>query len=174
MHLLSRFGDFSLSGWQVIVRTSSKSGKIRLSSSIWPWSSRSITPQNNKHLYQGVLHLCFKFGDSILNGWRVIVRTSKWFIHTRTHFNRYTDIGDDNTQRPKLASSKNVWYRNIWMSGMLTDIVAILLSTLNMMNCFKDYKGCIYTSYLILWRLQKPGISKHGIDQISWNIPSLA
>ena len=43
---------------------------------------RSITPQNYSHLNQGVLHLCFKFGDSSLNGWWVIVRTSKWLIHT--------------------------------------------------------------------------------------------
>ena len=72
-------------------------------------SSRSITPQNNRHLNQGVLHLCFKFGDSTLNGWWVIVRTSKWLIHTQTHTHtdRYTDRGDENTRRPKLASGKN-------------------------------------------------------------------
>ena len=102
MHFLSRFGDSSLYGWQFIVRTSSKWGKIRFSRWIWPWSPRSITPQNNRHLNQGVLHLCFKFGDSSLNGWLVIVRTSKWLLHT--HTDRYTDRGDDNTRRPKLAS----------------------------------------------------------------------
>ena len=32
MHFWSKFGDFSLNEWQVIVRTSSKWGKIRLSS----------------------------------------------------------------------------------------------------------------------------------------------
>ena len=71
----------------VIVRTSSKWGKIRLSSYIWPWSSGSITPQNYRLLNQGVLQLCFKFGDSSLNGWWVIVRTSKWLTHThwQTH-----------------------------------------------------------------------------------------
>ena len=61
---------------------------------------------NNKHLNQGVLHLWSKFGDSSLNGWWVIVRTSKWLIHTHRHMDRHTDAGDDNTQRPKLASGK--------------------------------------------------------------------
>ena len=71
------------------MRTSSKWGKIRLPSIIWPWSSRLITPQNDRHLNQGVLHLYFKFGDSSLNGWWVIMQTSKWLIHTQTH--RLTD-----------------------------------------------------------------------------------
>ena len=72
----------NLNGWKVIMRTSSKWGKIRLSSWIWPWRSRSITPKNNRLLNQGVLHLWSKFGDSSFKGWWAIVRTSKWLIHT--------------------------------------------------------------------------------------------
>ena len=63
------------------------------------------SPQNNRNLNQGLLHLYTKFGYSSLTGWWVIVRTNKWLIHTRT--NRHTDAGNDNTRRPKLASGKN-------------------------------------------------------------------
>ena len=59
--------------------------KIRISSEIWPGRSRSIIPQNNRDLNQGLLHLCSKFGDSSLNSWWVIVWTSKWLKHTQTH-----------------------------------------------------------------------------------------
>ena len=109
MHFWSTFGDSNLNEWKVIVRTSSKWGEFRLSSKIWPWRSQSITPKNNRHLNQGVLRLSSKFGDSSVNGWWVIVRTSKWLIHTQTHGHtgRHTDAGDDNTRRPKLASGKN-------------------------------------------------------------------
>ena len=64
--------------------------------------SRSIIPKNNRDLNQGLLHLCSKFGDSSLNEWWVIVRTSPWLIHTHGH----TDAGNDNTRKPKLASGK--------------------------------------------------------------------
>ena len=42
------------------------------------------TPQNNRDLNQGLLHLHFKFGDPSLNGSRVIARTSKWLTHRLT------------------------------------------------------------------------------------------
>ena len=45
-------------------------------SSIWPWSSRSIVPQNNRDLNQGILHLWSKFGDPSLNAWWVNAWTS--------------------------------------------------------------------------------------------------
>ena len=51
-------------------------------------------------LNQGVLHLLSKFGGSKLNRWWVIMQTSWWLTDTQT------DAGDDNTQRPKLASGK--------------------------------------------------------------------
>ena len=34
-------------------------------------------------------------------------RADKQVIDTHTHTDRYTDMGDDNTRRPKLASGKN-------------------------------------------------------------------
>ena len=116
MHYWSKFGDSNLNKWKVIVRTSSKWGKIRLSSYIWPWRSKSITPKNYRHLNQGVLRLSSKFSDSSVNGWWVIVRTSKWLIHTHRHTDKHTDAGDYNTRRPKLASGKKL---NIcsWWSG---------------------------------------------------------
>ena len=109
LHLWSKFGGPSLNGWWVIVRTSSKWGKFLLWSLIWPWKSRSITPQNNRDLNQGLLHLWSKFGDPSWNRWWVIVRTSSWLTHgrTHTHTDRFTDAGNDNTRRPKLASGKN-------------------------------------------------------------------
>ena len=91
MHFWSKFSDSNWNGWKVIVRTISKWGKIRLSSWIWPLRSRSITPKNSRHLNQGVLHLWSKFGDSSLNGWWVIMRTSKWLIHTHRHMDTQTD-----------------------------------------------------------------------------------
>ena len=85
--------------------TSSKWGKFWLWSSIWPWRSRSIIPQNNRALNQGLLHLWSKFGDPSLNGWWVIARTNSWLTDTQTH------AGNDNTRRPKLASgNKNNIY----------------------------------------------------------------
>ena len=44
-----------------------------ISSYIWPW--RSINPQNSEYLNQSVLPFWSQFGNSGLNGWRVIVRT---------------------------------------------------------------------------------------------------
>ena len=72
---------------------------------IWPWSSRSINPQNNRDLNQGVLLFWSKFGDSSFNRWQVIARTSKWLPQTQTH--TQTDAGNYNTRRPKLALGKN-------------------------------------------------------------------
>ena len=65
--------------------TSSKWGKFWLWSTIWPWRSRSIIPQNNRALNQGFWHLWSKFGDPSLNGWWVIARTNSWLTDTRTH-----------------------------------------------------------------------------------------
>ena len=101
MHLWSRFGNPNFNRWWVMVWRSSKWVQFWVWSYIWPWRSRSITPQNNRDLNQGVLHFWFKFGDSNLNEWQVIARTSPWLTPTRT------DAGNDNTRRPKLASGKN-------------------------------------------------------------------
>ena len=88
-----------------MVRTSSKWGRFWLSSYIWHWRSRSISPQNNRDLNQGLLHFWSQFGDP-----------SKWLTHK--HTDRHTDAGNDNTQRPKLASGKNIYLGvnivNLW------------------------------------------------------------
>ena len=73
-----------------MVRRSSKLGKFWLWSWIWPWQSRSIAPQNNRDLNQGLLHLWSKFGDPSLNGSQVIARTSKWLTHTHTRTHTQT------------------------------------------------------------------------------------
>ena len=51
---------------------------------------RSITPQNNRDLNQGLLHLWSKFGDPRLNGWWVIARTSWGLTHAHGHTHRQT------------------------------------------------------------------------------------
>ena len=38
----------------------------------------------------------------------------KQVIDTHTHTDRYTDRGDDNTRRPKLASGKNLLQTNYY------------------------------------------------------------
>ena len=103
MHFCSKFANCNFNWWWVMACTSSKWGKIWLWSSIWPWRSRSIIPQNNRALNQGILHLWSKCGDPSLNGWWVITRTNSWLADTRTH----THAGNDNTRGPKLASGKN-------------------------------------------------------------------
>ena len=85
---------------------SSKWCKFWLWSSIWPWRSLSIIPQNNIDLNQCLLHLWSQFGDPRWNWWWVIARTSSWLTHGRTH--RQTDTGNDNNRRPKLALG-NEW-----------------------------------------------------------------
>ena len=109
MHFCSKFGNCNFNWWWVMTCTSSKWGKFWLWSSIWPWRSRSIVPQNIRDLNQGLLHLLSKFGDPSLNGWWVIAGTSKCLPHTQTdgQTHRQTDAGNDNTRRPKLASGKN-------------------------------------------------------------------
>ena len=44
-------------------------------------------------------------------------RADKQVIDTHTHTDRYTDSGDDNTRRPKLASGKK--YSHIAIMGDL-------------------------------------------------------
>ena len=107
MHFWPKLGNTDFNWWWLFARTSSKWGKFWLLSSIWPWSSRSIVPQNNRDLNQGLFHLWSKFGDSSLNGWWVIARTSWWLTDRHTH--THTHAGNDNTRRPKLASGNNFY-----------------------------------------------------------------
>ena len=61
--------------------------------------------KNNRDLFQGVLHLWSTFSDPSLNGFRVIARTSKWLIHTRTH--GHTDTQTQATTIPEAQ----IWPR---------------------------------------------------------------
>ena len=110
MNFWPKFGNTDFSWRWLITRTSSKWGKFWLLSSTWPWRLRSIAPQNNRALNQGLLHLWSKFGDPSLNGWWIIARTSSWLTGTRTHthIHIHTHAGNDNTRRPKLALGKKL------------------------------------------------------------------
>ena len=107
MHFWPKFGNTDFNWWWLFARTSSKWGKFWLLSSIWPWSSRSIVPQNNRDLNQGLFHLWSKFGDSSLNGWWVIARTSWWLTdrhtHTHTHTQATTIPEGQNWPRVKIS-----------------------------------------------------------------------
>ena len=152
MHFRSKFGDSSMHGWWVMGRTSSKWGKIWLSSWIWPWRSRSIIPKNNRHLNQGLLHLCSKFGDSSLNEWWVIVRTSPWLTHThtdtRTH--GHTDTQTQATtipegqnwprvKSPENSSEAETWFW--WNSNLICRWLGALLTP--PFKCFCPTEGQI-------------------------------
>ena len=50
--------------WWLCISSSGETRKFDILSPIWPWRSRSIVPQNNKDLNQGILHLLSKFGDN--------------------------------------------------------------------------------------------------------------
>ena len=62
----------------------------------------TITPQNNRDLNQGLLHIWSKFGDPSLNGWWVIARTSKWLMHTQT------DTQTDRRRQRQYPKAKTV------------------------------------------------------------------
>ena len=101
MQFCYKFGNCNLNWWWVMACTSSKWGKFWLWSSIWPWRSWSIIPQNYRALNQGLLHLWSKFGDPSLNGSWVIARTNSWLTDTHTY--THTHAGNDNTRRPKTG-----------------------------------------------------------------------
>ena len=110
MHFCSKFGNFNFNWWWVMACTSSKWGKFWLWSSIWPsWRSRSIAPQNNRDLNQGLLHLLSKFGDPSLNRCWVIARTSKCLPHGRTD-GRTDGHTDRQTQATTIPEGQN-WPR---------------------------------------------------------------
>ena len=118
MHFWPKFGNTDFNWWRLIAWTSSKWGKFWLLSSIWPWSSRSIAPRNNRDPNQGLLHLWSKFGDSSLNSWLVIARTSWWLTdrHTHTH-----------TQATTIPEGHN-WPR---VKTCIIDLVVCLLSDMS-------------------------------------------
>ena len=113
--------------WRVMAWTSSKWGKFWLWSSIWPWRPRSIVPQNNRNLNQGLLHLWSKFGDPSLNGWWIIARTSSWLTDTWTHTHIHTQattipegqnwprVMISPAQELTIKMSKSVWNNIIYL-----------------------------------------------------------
>ena len=148
MHFWPKFGNTDFNWWWLFARTSSKWGKFWLLSSIWPWSSRSIVPQNNRDLNQGLFHLWSKFGDSSLNGWWVIARTSWWLTDRHTH--THTHAGNDNTRRPKLASGKNGYTCSPFL---LFNHPAIYLIYTEGIFLFLNYSTQIFIIFYILQKI---------------------
>ena len=89
MYFCSKFANCNFNWWWVMAWTSSKWGKFWLWSSIWPWRSRSIVPQNNRDLNQGLyisgpnLVILAETGDELLHG-----QAHDW--HTDGHTDRQT------------------------------------------------------------------------------------
>ena len=110
MHFWPKFGNTDFNLWWLIAWTSSKCGKFWLLSSIWPWSSRSIIPKNNRDLNQGLLHLWSKFGDSSLNGWWVTARTSWWLTDRHTHTHTQATTIPEGQNWPRVIKSRLIWH----------------------------------------------------------------
>ena len=107
MHFCSKFGNCNFNWWRVMACTRSKWGKFWLWSSIWPWRSRSIIPQYNRALNQGLLHHWSKFGDPSLNGWWVIARTNSWLTDTRTHTHMQATTIPEGQNWPQVKNTFN-------------------------------------------------------------------
>ena len=116
-----------------MVRISSKMGKFWLWSEIWSWRSRSIAPQNNRDLNQGLFQLWSKFCDPSLNGSRVITQTSKWLTHRLTHTRTHTQ-----TQAMTIPEGQN-WPR----------VKTILVNTLLCISCWKYEWDVAYYHFTI-------------------------
>ena len=69
----------------------------------------NLTPQNNRDLNQGLLHILSKFGDPSSNGCWVIARTSKCLPHTQTD-GRTDGHTDRQTQATTIPDGQN-WPR---------------------------------------------------------------
>ena len=76
IHILCENGDSSSNPWRVMARTSSNLRKLTRLSPKWPWRSRSINPIFNRALKGPKIHILCENGDSSLNPWRVMARTS--------------------------------------------------------------------------------------------------
>ena len=53
--------------WWLCISSTGEARKFHILSKIWPRRSKSIAPQINRDLNQGILHLWSKFGDPSLN-----------------------------------------------------------------------------------------------------------
>ena len=87
--LWSKFGDPILIRWGVMVQAQNRVN-LDFLNKIWPW--RSISPQNNRNLKQGILHLWLKFSDPSLRG-----------VRSYGADKLRVDAHASNTRRPKLA-----------------------------------------------------------------------
>ena len=93
-------------------------------------------------------------------------QASDWYTHRHTHTDRYTDRGDDNTRRPKLASGKkythiyHVWVRltlsSIFQSRSITNGVRAIHNLGVRPKMFRDIRKrtdiiilCIYVDTTI-------------------------
>ena len=107
-YLWSKFGDPSLNGWWVMVRTNSKWGKFGL-------QVKFHLEGTSVHKIIGTLTKVFCiFGPNlVIIAWTGPgYRTNKNVIDTQTerHTHTHTDVDNDNTRRPKLASGKNKFW----------------------------------------------------------------
>ena len=73
----------------------------------------STTPQNNKGLNQGILHLWSKFGDPGLNGSQVIARICSGLTHGWRRVDGYADRQTQATAIPEGQNRPPVT-RQIW------------------------------------------------------------
>ena len=145
------------------MRTSSKWGKFLLLSSLWPWSSLSIVPKNNRDLNPGLLHFWSKFGNSSLNGWWVIARTSSWLTDTQTHKRIHT-----RTQR-QYPKSKTVWWPFIQSNHIRFSVVSVLWST----SQWGGHFVMLHDKYTLQWRHNgRDGVSNHQPHDCLLNVYS--
>ena len=84
------------------------------------------SPQNNRDLNQGLLHLLFKFGDPSLNGCWVIARTSKCLPHTQTD-------GRTDGQATTIPQGQN-WPR---VKNRLSSQSGTLSQNVRILDCFR-------------------------------------
>ena len=106
MQFWSKFGDSSLNGWWVMVWTNSKWGKI------WFQVKFDLEDQSRSSpitIGTQIKVFCISGPNLVILAWmgyELSCRQARdWYTHTQTY--RPTNAGDDNTQRPKLASGKN-------------------------------------------------------------------
>ena len=131
MHFRSKFGDSSLNHWWVMGWTSSKWGKI------WPWRSWSITPKNNRNLFnQGLLHLCSKFGDSSL---MTLVPVQKLCVNIYVYIYMYIPYTSSVVGRIYKGSVIQYW-RSCTPSRSIGECA---VPGLNAILCFLWFTNCV-------------------------------
>ena len=141
MHFWSKFGNPDFNLWWPITTDNSQAQngenfdfevKFDLEGegqSPPPPPKKNKKKTNNRDLNEGLLHLWSKFGDPSLNQWRVIT----W---TNLVTDGRKDEGNDNTQRSKLASGKNLW-RSPWFTNFMQSKCLFLVRKV----CYANYLG---------------------------------